>query len=287
VVGGEDPTVLELNRSALAALRCEKELAIVPGATHLFEEPGALEEVMALAVRWFGEHLAPGATERVFRDREQAGERLAEALGRFKGSDPVVLALPRGGVPVAFEIARSLEAPLDLVLVRKIGAPFQPELAVAAVVDGEKMEITVNEDLIEALRLPEGYVQEQAARQVEEIERRRELYLRGRDRVGVEGRTAILVDDGIATGASMRAALRAVRRRQPGRLVLAVPVAPPATVAALREEADEVVCLSTPPYFGAIGQFYADFRQLGDDEVRELLERAAAWRPKPVAPGAA
>ena len=287
VVGGQDPSVLELNRAALAELRCEKELAVVPGATHLFEEPGALEEVMALAGRWFSEHLAPEGTELIFRDREQAGRRLAEALVRFKGSDPVVLALPRGGVPVAFEIARSLEAPLDLVLVRKIGAPFQPELAVAAVVDGEKMEITVNEDLVEALGLPEGYLREQAARQVEEIERRRGLYLRGRDRVGVEGKTAVIVDDGIATGATMRAALRAVRRRKPARLVLAVPVAPPDTVAALRREADEVVCLSTPSYFGAIGQFYADFRQVGDDEVRELLERAAGWRPKPAAPGVA
>ncbi|HSD26333.1 MAG TPA: phosphoribosyltransferase family protein [Vicinamibacteria bacterium] len=231
--------------------------------------------------------MAPEATELIFRDREQAGRRLAEALVRFKGSDPVVLALPRGGVPVAFEIARSLAAPLDLVLVRKIGAPLQPELAVAAVVDGEDMEITVNEDLVEELGLPEGYVREQAARQVEEIERRRGLYLRGRDRVAVEGKTAVVVDDGIATGATMRAALRAVRRRQPGRLVLAVPVAPPDTVAALRREADEVVCLSTPRCFGAIGEFYRDFRQLGDDEVRGLLERAAEWRPKPAVPGPA
>ena len=287
IVGGRDASVLELNRAALAELRCEKDLAVVAGATHLFEEPGALEEVMALAGGWFSDHLAPRGAERVFRDREQAGRQLAEALVRFKGRDPVVLALPRGGVPVAFEIARSLEAPLDLVLVRKIGAPFQPELAIAAVVDGEKMEITVNEDLVEGLALPEGYVREQAAREVQEIERRRELYLHGLARVGVEGKTALIVDDGIATGATIRAALRAVRRRQPSRLVLAVPVAPPDTVERLRREVDEVVCLSTPAYFGAIGQFYADFRQVGDDEVRELLERAARRRAELPAPDAA
>ena len=220
----------------------------------------------------------------MFDDRRDAGRRLARELLRFKGHDPVVLALPRGGVPIGFEIAQALEAPLDLVLVRKIGAPFQPELAVAAVVDGEKMELVLNEDLLVALSLSEGYVREQAARQVEEIERRRQLYLEGRERVQIEGKTALVVDDGIATGATMRAALRAVRRRQPRRLVLAVPVAPPETVESLRSEVDEVVCLATPDYLGAIGSFYADFRQVGDDEVRELLGRAAPMQKQPNAP---
>jgi predicted phosphoribosyltransferase len=215
----------------------------------------------------------------IFRDRKEAGVRLAEKLLRFKGSDPVVLALPRGGVAVGLEIARALEAPLDLVLVRKIGAPFQPELAVAAVVDGQKMEIVANEDLIRALDLPESYLREQAARQVEEIERRRRLYLAGREPVSVEGKTAIVVDDGIATGATTRVALRAVRRRQPKQLVLAVPVAPAETVESLRAEVDEVVCLSTPYPFGAIGYFYDDFRQVEDDEVRALLEQAPRVPP--------
>lgn len=174
----------------------------------------------------------------MFRDREDAGRKLAAELHRFQGSDPVVLALPRGGVPVAFEIARELAAPLDLVLVRKIGAPGQRELAAAAVVDGENMELVVNQDVVDALGISQAYLDQEAKREVEEIERRRTAYLGGRKRVPVEGRTAIVVDDGIATGATMRAALRAVRRRKPSRLVLAVPVAPPDTVESLRSEVD-------------------------------------------------
>jgi putative phosphoribosyl transferase len=223
----------------------------------------------------------------MFEDRRDAGRRLALELLRFKGHDPVVLALPRGGVPIGFEIAQALEAPLDLVLVRKIGAPFQPELAVAAVVDGEKMELVLNEDVLKALSLSEDYVRQQATRELEEIERRRRLYLEGRERVRIEGKTALVVDDGIATGATMRAALRAVRRRQPRRLILAVPVAPPETVESLRSEVDEVVCLATPDYLGAIGSFYADFRQVGDDEVHELLGRAAPLHKQPTPPDAA
>jgi predicted phosphoribosyltransferase len=214
----------------------------------------------------------------ILKDRTQAGIQLAAKLLRFKNRDPIVLALPRGGVPVGFEVAKALEAPLDLVLVRKIGAPLQPELAVAAVVDGEQMELVINEDVLEALALSEDDVREQAKREVEEIERRRRIYLGGRERVRVGGRTVLVVDDGIATGATVRAALRAVRRREPGHLVLAVPVAPPETVRLLQDEVDEVVCLATPSLFGAIGQFYVDFRQVSDDEVRDLLDRAAPRR---------
>ncbi len=215
----------------------------------------------------------------ILKDRTQAGIQLAAELLRFKNRDPIVLALPRGGVPVGFEVAKALDAPLDLVLVRKIGAPLQPELAVAAVVDGEKMEIVINEGVLEALALSEDYVREQAKREVEEIERRRRTYLGGRERVRVDGRTVLVVDDGIATGATVRAALRAVRRREPGHLVLAVPVAPAETVLQLlQSEVDEVVCLATPSPFGSIGQFYVDFRQVGDDEVRDLLDRIAPGR---------
>jgi len=223
----------------------------------------------------------------MFDSRRDAGRQLASALLRFKGCDPVVLALPRGGVPIGFEIAEALEAPLDLVLVRKIGAPFQPELAVAAVVDGEATDLVLNEDFLKALSVSEDYVREQVDRQLDEIERRRRLYLEGRERVRVEGKTALVVDDGIATGATMRAALRAVRRRQPRRLVLAVPVAPPETIESLAKEVDEVVCLTMPDDLGAIGSFYADFRQVGDDEVRELLGRSAPGQRHPNAPDAA
>jgi len=207
----------------------------------------------------------------MFRNRHDAGRQLAARLASFRGSDPVVLALPRGGVPIGAEIAKALDAPLDIVLVRKIGVPFQPELALGAIVDGEEPELLIDDQLMTMLAIPERYVEQQRLRQLKEIERRRRLYLEGRPPVPVAGRTAIVVDDGIATGYTMRAALRAIRRRGPARLVLAVPVAPPETIAALAAEVDEIVCLSTPDHFGAIGQFYADFRQVEDAEVIALL----------------
>jgi putative phosphoribosyl transferase len=218
----------------------------------------------------------------LFADRAEAGRALARRLARLAAEQPVVLALPRGGVPVGFEIARVLRAPLDLVLVRKIGAPFQPELAIGAVVDGGRAQAVMNEEILREFEIPESYVEQERARQLEEIERRRNVYLAGRARAPVEGRTAIVVDDGIATGATMEAALEAVRRAEPKRLVLAVPVAPPDTIERLRPFADEVVCLATPRLFGAIGAFYADFRQLDDQQVIDLLERASRSETEPV-----
>jgi putative phosphoribosyl transferase len=217
--------------------------------------------------------------EVLFRDRSEAGQKLAGRLMHLAGARPLVLALPRGGVPVGFEIAEALDAPFDLVLVRKIGAPFQPELALGAVVDGGRAETVLNEDLVREFQIPERYLADESARQLEEIERRRASYLAGRASVPVEGRTAIVVDDGIATGATMEAALRATRRAAPQRLVLAVPVAPPETLERLRPQVDEVVCLATPRVFGAIGAFYDDFRQLSDEQVIDLLRRAV--RPGP------
>jgi putative phosphoribosyl transferase len=211
-----------------------------------------------------------------FADRAEAGRRLAERLVHLTGEQPVVLALPRGGVPVALEIARALGAPLDLVLVRKIGAPLQPELAVGAVVDGDRPETVLNEEIVRECGLFEEDLARATERLLEEIERRRTLYLGGRARVPIEGRTAIVVDDGIATGATMRAALHATRRAGPARLVLATPVAPPDTIERLRAEADEVVCLATPDLFMAIGSFYRDFRQVNDDEVVAMLREAPA-----------
>ena len=220
-----------------------------------------------------------------FADRTEAGRRLAEQLKRFEDQEPVVLALPRGGVPVAYEVARALKAPLDLVLVRKIGAPFQPELAIGAVVDGERPELAVNRDVVTEYRIPESYLESERQRQLEEIERRRQLYLAGRPRVPVRDRTAIVIDDGIATGATMEAALLATRRAGPKRLVLAVPVAPPDTLERLRPEVDEVVCLMVPAFLGAIGSFYRDFRQLEDDEVIDLLQQARRWAETEPPPG--
>jgi putative phosphoribosyl transferase len=210
-----------------------------------------------------------------FADRADAGRRLAGRLTHLKERHPVVLALPRGGVAVGLEIARALGAPLDIVLVRKIGVPWQPELALGAVTDGPEAETYVDAALAKELPLPDRYVEEETARQLEEIERRRRLYCAGRPPIDVKGRTAIVVDDGIATGATMRVALRAVRRRAPARLVLAVPVAPPETLSDLGNEADEAICLDTPPLLGAIGFYYRDFHQMTDAEVTDLLARAA------------
>ncbi len=210
----------------------------------------------------------------LFMDRHDAGRRLAAELGRFRTQHPVVLALPRGGVPVGFEIATALNAPLDLVLVRKIGAPGMSELAVGAVVDGEHLDRVIDRESVAELAVPQSYLDAEIARQAEEIERRRRVYFKGRAPVNVAGRAALLVDDGIATGATMRAALRAIRRRGPAKLVLAVPVGPVSAIEALRGEVDELVCLATPDEFYAIGQFYADFHQMSDEEVVALLDRA-------------
>src|SRR6516225_6726018 len=209
-----------------------------------------------------------------FADRGEAGRRLADKLLHLKDRQPIVLALPRGGVAVGFEIAQALDAPLDIVLVRKIGVPWQPELALGAVTDGAGHEIFVDRDLATSLDVPDGYIEEETARQLEEIERRRKSYCEGRPALEVAGRTAIVVDDGIATGATMRVALQAVRRRGPARSVLAVPVAPPDTLAALRKEVDEAVCLETPIGLVAIGFYYRDFHQMRDSEVTDLLARA-------------
>jgi putative phosphoribosyl transferase len=206
-----------------------------------------------------------------FANRSEAGRMLARALARKDLADPVVLALPRGGVPVAAEIARRLRAPLDVVLVRKIGVPYQRELAAAAVVDGGDAEIVANDDVMALSGLTRADIVKLARQELAEIERRRQAYLQGRERIPLEGRTLILVDDGIATGASVRAALVALRRRRPRALVLAVPVAPADTIAALRPEVDDVVCLRTPEPFVAIGLYYSDFHQLSDEDVVRAL----------------
>jgi putative phosphoribosyl transferase len=212
----------------------------------------------------------------MFKHRRHAGQQLAAALLKYRDEVPVVLALPRGGVPVAYEVAAALAAPLDVIVVRKLGALGQPELGIGAVVDGNAPLVVLNEDVAQALEVSQEYLEQQIALQLQEIRHREAHYRGGRPRVEIAGRTAILIDDGVATGGSMRAALRAVRRAQPQRVVLAIPVAPSETVTLLRAEADDVVCLSTPPHFHAVGEFYDDFRQTTDEEVIELLQAARA-----------
>jgi predicted phosphoribosyltransferase len=210
-----------------------------------------------------------------FLDRRDAGRQLAQRIAALKLDHPVVYALPRGGVPVAAEIAAAIGAPLDLVLVRKIGAPMQPELAVGAIVDGEQPELVVNDDIARQTGADRDYIERACRRELAEIERRRARYLAGRTRPDPRGRTAIVVDDGIATGATAIAALRALKARGAARRIVAVPVSPPETVQRLRQEADEVICLMQPPDFWSISGFYADFHQLEDDEVARALDAAA------------
>lgn len=217
---------------------------------------------------------------RIFADRAEAGRELADGLSKMGLKNPVVLALPRGGVPVALEVARALKAPIDLVLVRKIGVPWRPELAAGAVVDGDHPEVVLNDDVIKLTGMSRETIDEQIAQKLKEIEKRRQLYLEDRPRAKIEKHTAIVVDDGIATGATVRAALKALRKRKPKKLVLAVPVAPPDTIEALRSEVDEIICLQMPKCFVAIGLYYSNFRQVADDEVVAMLAGEEVTIPK-------
>lgn len=220
-------------------------------------------------------------TQSEFKDRKDAGERLAREMMHLKKRDPVVLALPRGGVPVAFEIAKAFEAPLDLLMVRKLGAPNHPEYGIGAVVDGSEPQIVLNDEAMRMVNPPPGYVDAEKERQLVEIERRRSEYLAGHEPIPLRGRTAIVVDDGIATGGTVRVALKALRRTSPSRIILAVPVAPRETLESLQPDADEVICLSAPFGFRAVGLHYGDFSQTSDAEVVRLLNAAREWLPAP------
>jgi putative phosphoribosyl transferase len=209
-----------------------------------------------------------------FGNRRDAGRQLSALLSRYLDQKPVVLALPRGGVPVGYEVSKALEAPLDVLLVRKIGAPAHPELAIGAVVDGANPQVVLNEQIVQKLGIGEEYIKSEEKRQFAEIERRRLLYHGGRMALDISGRTIIVVDDGIATGATVRAALLALARSTPARLVLAVPVAAPACLEELKTAADDIVCISTPDGFRAVGDAYEDFTQTSDEEVIDILANA-------------
>jgi putative phosphoribosyl transferase len=214
-----------------------------------------------------------GKRERtLFRDRKDAGRRLAERLARYRDEDSVVLALPRGGVPVGYEIARALKVPLDVFIARKLGAPNQPELGIGAVAqDGSRV---LSERIVEEIGVSEEYIDRVAAEETKEAERGLKLFRGERLEPEVRERTAILVDDGIATGVTIRAAIEALRRRDPRRLVLAVPVCTTHTAETLRREVDELICLEAPSNLMAIGLWYRHFEQTSDEEVIELLKRA-------------
>ncbi len=219
----------------------------------------------------------------LFHDRIQAGQALAKRLARYADQPGIiVLGLPRGGVVVAYEVAAALHAPLDVFLVRKLGVPWQEELAMGAIASGGIR--VLNEDVVRGLGIPERVVDEVANREQRELERRAELFRGSRAPLDLHGRTVILVDDGLATGATMRAAVEAIHTQRPARLVVAVPVAPPETCDSFRSEVDEIICLATPEPFLGVGYWYQDFNQTTDEEVRNLLNRAARTVPTGVPP---
>jgi len=208
-----------------------------------------------------------------FRDRREAGRLLAAQLGAYaKRPDVLVLALPRGGVPVAAEVASALGAPLDVFVVRKLGVPGHEEYALGAIATGGVR--VLNEEVVQALRIPDRVIDALAGREQEELARRERVYRGHRPPLDVRGRTVILVDDGLATGATMHAAIRALRQQQPARIVVAVPTASPETCAELKTEVDDIICATTPDPFYAVGLWYEDFSQTTDEEVRELLARS-------------
>jgi putative phosphoribosyl transferase len=217
-----------------------------------------------------------------FEDRRDAGRRLAGKLARFKDERPVVFALPRGGVPVGYEISRALGAPLDVFVSRKLGAPGQPEFGIGAVAAGGVR--VLNRDVVRRLGIPNDYVRKITAQELAEVERRLRYFRGQRPEPEVAGRTAILVDDGLATGVTARAAVQALRLRKPRRLVLAAPVCAAQTAALFRTTVDELVCLESPSDLGAIGFWYRNFEQTSDEEVVELLESARSERDEEGSP---
>ena len=219
-----------------------------------------------------------------FIDRHDAGRMLAEALAGKALDNPIVLALPRGGVPVAFEVARALGAEMDLLIVRKIGAPNAPEYGIGAVVGGAHPQVVLNQDAMDSVRPSPDYVWAETDRQFAEVERRREAYLGQRPPAELAGRTVIVIDDGVATGGSAKAALLGIRQSGAARIIFAVPVGPSDKIDELAQYADEVLCLYAPKHFQAVGLHYADFGQTTDEQVKHLLETARLTSAKTAPP---
>jgi len=280
LAGGHDDHMIDLSRSVIEQMTAFTQLAIIPGAGHRFEEPGALDEVVQLASEWLVDHFAqalhePTATRgtwgRQFRDRRCAGERLAQLLAHDRGQDVVVCGLPRGGVVIADEIAKTLDAPLDVWLVRKIGMPIQPELGMGALAEGAALVLD-STSVKWSGATPEDLrriVHAKAA----EIRRRARIY-RGDAVLDVAGKTVILVEEGVATAAALRAAIRGARKRRAAKVVVAAPVIATEALDSLQVEADEVVCLATPRHLISIGGWYQELRRIPEEDVVAILEAA-------------
>lgn len=273
IVGGNDDVVLQLNQEAYQYLQCKKDFFIVPHATHLFEEPGALEKVALSAATWFQEHWGENNAITQFKDRREAGVLLAEQLTKYnKSNDALVLGLPRGGIPVAYEIAKRLKLPLDVFIVRKLGLPTYPELAMGAIAAGDVC--VVNQEIIQRSHLPPSLLEATIDKEKKELKRREQLYRRRHDFPEIKDKNIILVDDGIATGSSIQAAIRALRLHSPKHIIIAVPVAPLSSYRELVQEVDEIIVLIKASNFQAVGQYYEEFSQTTDQEVIDLLHQS-------------
>jgi putative phosphoribosyl transferase len=216
-----------------------------------------------------------------FKDRVEAGQILANKLTKYAGQNPLVLALPRGGLPVAFEVAKTLKAPLDVYIVRKLGVPGQEELAMGAIATGGVR--VLNQPVVDSMQISEEEIETETRKEQAELSRREELYRAGRPPLEVSKRTVILIDDGIATGSTIKAAIAALKKQDASRIIVGVPVAPLSTIEELKNEVDEVVCVSTPDFFIAISVWYDVFPQITDDEVREFLKNAEIKQPEAIA----
>ena len=278
--GGHENTI-DIDRSAIEQMTATTQLAIIPGAGPRFEEPGALDEVIQLAAEWLLDHFAQalphpvvrrGTWGRQFRDRRSAGEQLARPLARHAGPDTVVFGLPRGGVVVADEIARALDLPLDVWLVRKLGLPLQPELGMGALAEGAVL--VLDRRIVRWSGATPAELRAMVHRKAGEIRRRAQLYRGDAPTRDLAGKSVFLVDDGIATGGALRAAIRGARKRGAARVIVAAPVGAAEAVDTLRIEADELVCLATPRHLNAVGAWYQDFRQPPEHDVVEILAAA-------------
>jgi putative phosphoribosyl transferase len=278
VAGGNDDHLIELDRNVVDQMTTCTQLAIIPGAGHAFDEPGALDEVIGLTSEWLLDHFAqevpdmPRRPCRPFRDRRSAGERLAQVLQRFRGDDVIVCGLPRGGVVVADEIAKDLEAPLDVWLVRKLGMPIQPELGMGALAEGAALVLDPTN--VTWSGTTPGELRSIVHATSDEIRRRAARYRSDAPPPDVDGKTVILVDDGIVTAGVVRAAIRGARKRGAARIVVAAPVIAAEAMTALQAEAFDVACLAMPRHLIAVGAWYQDFRKPPEQEVISLLEAA-------------
>ncbi len=274
IVQGDADPIMKESLILYEKLAGEKRLALIKGADHLYSKEEHLREARQAIVEWFVEKLRsgnPGA--KVFRDRKEGGAHLALKLTNYEDREGVlVLALPRGGVVTGYEVSSHLKCPLDVVIIRKLGFPEQPELAVGAV--SETGTVVLNESIISTYGVPEEYIQGEISRQKVVIKRRVDLYRKGQGIPDLKGKIIILLDDGAATGATMKAAISTLKVEGVEKLIVALPVAPPETAEELRQMADELICLETPSDFMAVGSYYQDFTQVTDEDVVKILERS-------------